>query len=162
MSTSADALAGPPELGRSVLVRPGDPVPSVWAGCERLQVSADGFSAEVGRRLRDAWLQRTRLVIELDGDLPDPSPVWHAPWWELKPGSTLRSEVLTHLLTANAVDARDPGRARFAPASARSRWAEARTAGAGGRRPHASSAAYGATLLTSSCSARPEFSTRRS
>ncbi|MDE0136177.1 MAG: ATP-dependent DNA helicase UvrD2 [Acidimicrobiaceae bacterium] len=115
MSTSADALAGPPELGRSVLARPGDPVPSVWAGCERLQVSADGFSAEVGRRLRDAWLQRTRLVIELDGDLPDPSPVWHAPWWELKPGSTLRSEVLTHLLTANAVDARDPGRARFAP-----------------------------------------------
>jgi len=33
---------------------------------------------------------------------------------------------------------------------------------AGVRMPQASSAAYCATLLTSSCSARPEFSTRRS
>ena len=112
------SLAGPPELGRSVLVRPGEPVPAAWVGCERLRVSTGDFSAEIGRRLRDAWLTRTRLVIELDGEMPDPAAVWHAPWWELQPGLTLRSEVLLHLLTANAVDARDPAGARFAPVEA--------------------------------------------
>ena len=118
MTASADALAGPPELGRSVLVGPNGRVPDAWTGCERLQVSADGFSAEVGRRLRDAWLTRTRLVIELDGDLPGAAPVWQAPWWDLSPGLTLRPEVLTHLLTANVIDARDPERACFAPVEA--------------------------------------------
>ena len=112
------SLAGPPDLGRSVLVRRGDPVPGAWSGCERLQVAADSFNADVGRRLRDAWLTRTRLVIEFDGELPDPSPVWQAPWWELSPGLTMRSEVLAHLLAANVVDARDPERAQFAPVEA--------------------------------------------
>ena len=118
MRPSADALAGPPELGRSVLLRPGAPTPEPWSDCERITVRPDEFSAEIGRRLRDAWLTRTRLVIELDGDLPDPSPVWQAPWWKLTPGLTLRPEVLTHLLTANAVDARDSERARFMPVEA--------------------------------------------
>ena len=118
MKLTADALAGPPELGRSVLVRPGDAAPGVWADCERVHVSLGDFSAAAGRRLRDAWLQRTRLVIELDGDLPDAAPVWQALWWELSPGLTMRSEVLAHLLTANAVDSRDPARARFAPVEA--------------------------------------------
>ena len=123
------SLAGPPELGRSVLVRRGDPVPAAWAGCETLRVSTGDFSAELGRRLRDAWLTRTRLVIELDGELPDPAAVWHAPWWELQPGLTLRSEVLLHLLTANAVDARDPARARFAPVEAALRLGATRAGG---------------------------------
>ena len=123
------SLAGPPELGRSVLVRRGDPVPAAWADGESLRVSTGEFSAEVGHRLRDAWLTRTRLVIELDGDLPDPAAVWHAPWWELQPGLTLRSEVLLHLLTANAVDARDPARARFAPVEAALRLGATRAGG---------------------------------
>lgn len=123
------SLAGPPELGRSVLVGPGDPAPGAWAACQRLQVSAEGFSAEVGRRLRDAWLERTRLIIEFDGELPDSAAVWHAPWWELQPGLTLRSEVLLHLLTANAVDARDPARARFAPVEAALRLGATRAGG---------------------------------
>ncbi|WP_419916054.1 ATP-dependent DNA helicase UvrD2 [Candidatus Poriferisodalis sp.] len=118
MRLTADALAGPPELGRSVLVRPGEAVPDAWSGCERVHVSLGDFSAAAGRRLRDAWLQRTRLVIELEGDLPDAAPVWQAPWWELSPGLTMRSEVLAHLLTANAVDSRDRARARFAPVEA--------------------------------------------
>ena len=118
MTLSADALAGPSELGRSVLVRPGDAAPHAWLDCERVRVSLGDFSAATGRRLREAWSQRTRLVIELDGDLPDGAPVWQAPWWELTPGLTMRSEVLAHLLTANAVDARDPSRARFAPVEA--------------------------------------------
>ncbi|WP_419840949.1 ATP-dependent helicase [Candidatus Poriferisodalis sp.] len=113
--TTAAAFAGPPELGRSVLVRPGDPVPAAWRDCERVIVRPSEFSAETGRRLRDAWRSRTRLVIELDGDLPDAAPVLQRPWWELTPGLTLRSEVLAHLLSANAVDARDARRVRFAP-----------------------------------------------
>ena len=118
MRLAADALAGPHELGRSVLVRQGDTPPDAWSDCERLSVSPGDFSAAAGRRLREAWLQRVRLVIELDGDLPDAAPVWQAPWWELAPGLTVSSEVLAHLLTANTVDARDPARARFAPVEA--------------------------------------------
>ncbi|WP_419912873.1 ATP-dependent DNA helicase UvrD2 [Candidatus Poriferisodalis sp.] len=115
---TADALAGPPELGRSVLIGPGDAVPGAWSGCERVRVSLSGISAATGRRLREAWLGRNRLVIELDGEFPEPSPVWQSPWWELSPGMTMRSEVLAHLITANAIDARQPGQARFAPVEA--------------------------------------------
>ena len=115
---SAEAFAGPPELGRSVLVRPGDAVPDAWSGCERVRVSLSDISAATGRRLREAWLGRNRLVIELDGEFPEPAPVWQAPWWELSPGMTMRSEVLAHLITANAVDARQPAQARFAPVEA--------------------------------------------
>lgn len=118
MSTIAASLAGPPELGRSLLVRPGQPVPAPWDQCERLSVSERGFTPETGRRLREAWQRRERLVLELDGDLPRADPVWQARWWELQPGLTLRSEVLAHLLTANAVDVRDPDRPRFAPVEA--------------------------------------------
>ncbi|WP_419855972.1 ATP-dependent DNA helicase UvrD2 [Candidatus Poriferisodalis sp.] len=118
MRLSADALAGPPELGRSVLVHSGDAVPEAWSGCERVRVSLGDISAATGRRLREAWLGRNRLVIELDGEFPEPSPVWQSPWWELSPGMTMRSEVLAHLITANAVDARQPGQARFAPVEA--------------------------------------------
>ena len=54
-------------------------------------------------------------MIELDGPLPGAEPVLARPWWESGPGLTLPDEVWHHLLTANAVDARDPGRPRFAP-----------------------------------------------
>ena len=115
---TADALAGPPELGRSVLIGPGDTVPEAWSGCERVRVSLSDISAATGRRLREAWLGRNRLVIELDGEFPEPSPVWQSPWWELSPGLTMRSEVLAHLITANTVDARQPEQFRFAPVEA--------------------------------------------
>ena len=115
---SAGRLAGPPELGRSLMVRPGQPVPAPWDRCERLSVSEHGFTSETGMRLRDAWQRRERLVLEADGDLPLADPVWQARWWELQPGLTLRSEVLSHLLTANAVDVREPGQPRFAPLEA--------------------------------------------
>ena len=118
MRLSADVFAGPPELGRSLLVLPGGAAPDAWSGCERVRVRLADTSAATGRQLREAWLERTRLVIELDGDFPEPSPVWQSPWWELSPGLTMRSEVLAHLITANAVDARQPERARFAPVEA--------------------------------------------
>ncbi len=115
MSTTAAEFAGPPPLGRSVMVRPGQAEPAPWQGCERLRVQPDAFTLEVGRALRDAWMTRTPVVVELDGEIPDPATAWEARWWELGVGMTLRAEVLAHLLTANVVDARDPARPRFAP-----------------------------------------------
>ena len=115
---NATALAGPPQLGRSVLVRRGQSAPSPWDACERLVVQPDAFTMEIGRRLREAWSKRIPLVVELEGDVPGGTPVWEARWWELSVGMTMRAEVLSHLLCSNVVDARDPRRARFAPVDA--------------------------------------------
>ena len=110
-----DRAAGPDCLGRSVLVSPGQPPPAPWAQAPRLTVRTNDSQAEAGRRLRSAWSSRERLVIEVDGPVPNGEPVLEAPWWNVHPGVTLGDEVWHHLLTANAVDARDPGQLRFAP-----------------------------------------------
>ena len=107
--------AGPDCLGRSVLVSPGQPAPEPWAQAPRLAVRTDAPDPGAGRRLRDAWSNRTRLVVEVHGPLPHSEPVVEAPWWTLQPGTTLPSEVWHHLLTANTVDAREPDRPSFAP-----------------------------------------------
>ena len=112
---SAARAAGPDCLGRSVLVSPGQPAPGPWAEAPRLAVHTTAPDFEAGRRLRAAWTGRERLVIEVDGPLPHAEPTLGAPWWELGPGTTLGDEVWHHLLTANAVDARDPDQLRFAP-----------------------------------------------
>ena len=80
-----------------------------------MRADAESPDASTARRLRAAWHGRERLVIELDGPLPGTEPVLARPWWELGPGLTLTDEVWHHLLTANAVDARDPDRLRFGP-----------------------------------------------
>ena len=112
---SLEQAAGPDCLGRSVLVSPGQPAPRPWEACDRVRVETASLDASAGRRLRQAWHGRERLVIELDGPLPGAEPVLARPWWESGPGLTLPDEVWHHLLTANAVDARDPGRPRFVP-----------------------------------------------
>ena len=80
-----------------------------------MPVSTGSPDAATGRRLRSAWHGRERLVIEVDGPLPGAEPALEKPWWEWGPGLTLTDEIWSHLLTANAVDARDPDRLRFAP-----------------------------------------------
>lgn len=110
-----ERVSGPDCLGRSVLVVPGQRPPPPWEVCPRVSVRAGSPDAASGRRLRSAWHGRERLVIELDGPLPDAEPTLGVPWWELGPGTTLGDEVWHHLLTANTVDARDPDRVRFAP-----------------------------------------------
>ena len=107
--------AGPDCLGRSVLVSPGQPAPGPWEACDRVRVETASLDASAGRRLRQAWHGRERLVIELDGPLPGAEPVLARPWWESGPGLTQPDEVWHHLLTANAVDAREPGQVRFGP-----------------------------------------------
>ena len=111
----AERAAGPDCLGRSVLVTPGQPTPGPWEAWPRVRVETASPDPATGRRLRSAWHQRERLVIEVVGPLPGARPALEKPWWELGPGLTLPDEVWHHLLTANAVDARDPGRLRFAP-----------------------------------------------
>ena len=110
----AARAAGPGCLGRSVLVSPDQPVPGPWVQAPRLAVRTSEPDAGAGRRLRAAWHDRERLVIEVDGPLPGREPALERPWWEWGPGLTLTDEVWHHLLTANAVDARDPDRLRFA------------------------------------------------
>lgn len=110
-----ELLAGPPCLGRSVLVGVGRPAPHPWNGCERVTVCTRSLRPASGRDLRRAWCERRPVVIEVDGPLPNPSVVLEVPWWKMSPGLTLGAEVWHHLLTANAVDARDPDRPRFAP-----------------------------------------------
>ena len=106
-------MRGPVALGRSVLVGAGQSTPEEWGDCRRLTVRTDAFDPEVGRELRRAWVERIPLVIELDGELPQSEPEMHPPWWDLKPGLTMPTEVLCHLLVANAVDWRDPEQPRF-------------------------------------------------
>ena len=108
-------MRGPTCLGRSVLVGLGQEAPEQWSDCRRLAVRTDGFDPQVGRELRRAWIERTPVVIELEGELPEAEPVVDARWWELKPGLTMPAEVVRHLLTANAVDWRDPERPSFEP-----------------------------------------------
>ena len=98
-----------------MLVSPGQSAPEPWVQAPRLTVRTSEPDARFGRRLRAAWHDRERLVIEADGPLPSNEPALERPWWEWGPGLTLTDEVWHHLLTANAVDARDPDRLRFAP-----------------------------------------------
>ena len=127
---SAEHVAGPDCLGRSVLVSSGQDPPAPWERCPRVTVAIGSPDAAVGRRLRSAWHERERLVIELDGPLPGAEPVLAKPWWEWGPGLTLTDEVWSHLLTANAVDARDPEQLRFFPRElARALGARAAAAG---------------------------------
>ena len=111
----AERASGPDCLGRSVLVLPGQPPPAPWERCERIAVRTGSLDVATGRRLRAAWHDRQRLVVEVDGALPYAEPTLQTPWWELQPGATLGEEVWLHLLAANTVDAREQDRLRFAP-----------------------------------------------
>ena len=101
-----DRLAGPPALGRSVVVLPGQSAPAPWAKAERVAVS--GSDSRIPDRLINASQTREALVIELSGDLPPADPVLHSDFWTLGPDTDLEGELLRHLVLGHAVDARDP------------------------------------------------------
>ncbi len=106
------AVSDPQLLGRSVVVRPGQPAPAAWDGCERLRVGkVDPATADV---VGAAWRTRTSLVIELvpglgldqPGQPPAESVTGLQPWeWDLD--LDLVGERLHHAVWANAVDGRD-------------------------------------------------------
>ncbi len=54
---------GPPSLGRSVLINPGDTTPDEWLGVKRLGV--DELKLDF---LRESWMKRRPLVIEMPSE----------------------------------------------------------------------------------------------
>ena len=99
-------LAGPPALGRSVVVLPGQSAPAPWSKAERIKVS--GSDSRIPDRLIEASQKREALVIELSDDLPPADPVLQTDFWTLGPDTDLEGELLRHLVLGHAVDARDP------------------------------------------------------
>ncbi|NOX31813.1 MAG: ATP-dependent helicase, partial [Actinobacteria bacterium] len=105
--TVSGVAAGPEELGRCIVVRPGAEVPSAWHAADRIEIDGAAPSPEALAQLHLAWLERTRAVVELWGDIPEPEVGPNLPIWELTPGLDLPLDRLSFLLTANCVDARD-------------------------------------------------------
>jgi DNA helicase-2/ATP-dependent DNA helicase PcrA len=96
-------MRGPAELGRSVVVAPGQEPPPAWQGCRRAEGGTD--------ELEQAWRDRTPLVVEV-GDDPAPDEVEQGPVWSLAPSFSFPGERRAQATFANAVDARH-GRARW-------------------------------------------------
>jgi DNA helicase-2/ATP-dependent DNA helicase PcrA len=105
LATDWERLAGPGELGRNIIVSPGDPVPEPWADAPRIAV--DGGPGAIAL-LRDARAARQRVVIDLATELPTADPILDVDYWHLSPGTDLDGDVLRHLVLDHAVDAREP------------------------------------------------------
>jgi len=105
LSPDWEHLAGPPALGRNLVVNPGQATPSPWADAPRIVVdeSPDGLL-----KLRDARRQRNRVVVELAIPIPAADPVLDVDYWHLAPDTDIEGETLRHLVLGSAVDARDP------------------------------------------------------
>ncbi len=109
-------------LGRSVVVRPGEPAPAAWRDCDRVAVTAvdPGLAAQ----LHQAWRERRPLVVEVapgigldDPAGPAPETVTGLQPWEWPVDLDLPGERLHHSVWANAVDGRRADRLGW-------RWAE--------------------------------------
>ncbi|HET9075458.1 MAG TPA: ATP-dependent DNA helicase UvrD2 [Acidimicrobiales bacterium] len=105
----------PVRLGRSAVVRPGQPAPRPWSACERVRVSA--VDPETAERLHAAWRERLPLVIELppglgldDPAVAPPERITGLQPWEWPVDLDLPGERLHHGVWANSVDARQPDR----------------------------------------------------
>lgn len=92
-------------LGRSVLLEPGQDVPTPWDGAEEVEAD-DGVGPETVERLHRAWRQRDRLVIRWSGPLPADDPVLNDLFHQLEPATELPGERLRFAVTANTVDLR--------------------------------------------------------
>ncbi len=110
-----EVLAGPNELGRWVLVNPGESAPPRWGDAPRIAV--DGADGDAVEELHRAWLQRQRLIVEVH-EWPEPDVIDTAedPLHTLDPGFDLVSDRIRFLLRNNAVDLRNPDQPRFWPA----------------------------------------------
>jgi DNA helicase-2/ATP-dependent DNA helicase PcrA len=105
--------AGPPELGRAVLVGAGAAAPEAWSGADRvvLDEAALADPAEVVQRLHAAWAEREPVVIELGVDparFRSP-PSYDGEPWQLGAGFEPWADRLHFLVWANSYDAQVPG-----------------------------------------------------
>ena len=107
------AAAGPPELGRAVLVGAGAAAPEGWAHAPRVVVDEAALAdpAEVVHRLHAAWSGREPIVIELVVDAARfRAPVSHTEEpWQLGAGFEPWSDRLHFLVWANSYDAQAAG-----------------------------------------------------
>ena len=100
------------------MVEPGQEAPEPWDGTDRLVLDPRSAGPDIIARLQQAWSSRTRLTIELVGDLDPSDRPWTDPFWELEPTHWIGDERIRHLVLSNSVDARDPTRPEFGPISA--------------------------------------------
>ncbi|MGF1598357.1 MAG: ATP-dependent DNA helicase UvrD2 [Acidimicrobiales bacterium] len=114
LDVSPEAVAGPPVLGRSLLLAPGTEVPGPWRHAPTIAASAGADDATI-ERLHRAWRQRERLVIEWSGPLPPDEPVVDEEFHRLGPGTELPGERLRFAVTANTVHLKPDGVVGFAP-----------------------------------------------
>ena len=113
-------LAGPDELGRALVVGPGQAAPPPWADAPRFVVDAAAVATadQLIGRLLPRWVKRRRYVVELAVDLPTgPTERDDTEPWRLKPSFAFPLDQLVHLVWANAVDLRDASAPTFGPRS---------------------------------------------
>ncbi len=104
------AIPGPLELGRGVVVLPGQAPLEPWQGCPRLLVDDDALAdpADSVAAFQSAWFDRRPVVVELAVDPGDlrTTEVCRRPVHELSPGFEFSRERLQFLVWANNYDGR--------------------------------------------------------
>ncbi len=125
------ARSGPPELGRTLVVAPGQDVPAPWADAPRFVVDDDTHAdpTPLVERLQAHWSGRRPYVVELAAPLDrHPDEVDEREPWRLDPAFTFPLAQLAHLVWSNALDLRRPDQPRLD--AARGAVAAGATAGA--------------------------------
>ena len=103
LGVAAEVLAGPPALGRSVILHPDAAVPSPWQGLAEIKADADS-DQDVVDALQRAWRARERLIIRWSGPLPSADPELSKPFHQWTVDLELPGERLAFAVTANAVN----------------------------------------------------------
>ena len=106
-------LAGPKELGRSLIINPDQDVPAPWSDSPRVIIDHQSLQdPETLDAVRRAWIGRQRTVFEVDAALPDSPSTSNAEVWSLDTDFELVADSILELVARNALDARG-GSLRF-------------------------------------------------
>jgi DNA helicase-2/ATP-dependent DNA helicase PcrA len=100
----------PPELGRGVVVLPGEHPPETWTTCPRIVIGETSLHdpGPAAEELHEHWLKRRPVVVELGMDPAALRAPEHCerPVYELTPHFEFSRERLHYLIWANNYDAR--------------------------------------------------------
>ncbi len=107
-------LAGPPELGRGLVLGATDPVPAPWADAPVIELDTQSPDQSQLDELVAHRIERRRFVLRLTGALPDAHPTLPVDYWYLAPDTDLPGDQLRHLVMSHAVDARNADRPTIA------------------------------------------------
>ncbi len=99
---------GPASLGRSLLVHPGQTIPTPWSSCPVIKVTSLTLGTDTLLRVvRTAHLTRTATVFEIAEGLEAPEPSRSSePVWSLPPDHDLFAEDTWELMVRHCVDLR--------------------------------------------------------